>query len=86
MLPVRTNEKGEWFSGFLRESEIQVRWGDDFLTAVEKGYPEHVCERLFVIGKFVNDEVVAHTSFADMETGTLSVTTTSNRATGRRES
>ena len=35
---------------------------------MEKGYPEHVCERLFVIGKFVDDEVVAHTSFADMGT------------------
>lgn len=68
MLPVKTNEKGEWFSGFLRESEIQTRWGDGFLTALEKGYPEHVCERLFVIGKFLDDEVVAHTSFADMGT------------------
>ena len=68
MLPVKTNDKGEWFSGFMRESEIQARWGDGFLTALEKGYPEHVCERLFVIGKFVEDEVVAHTSFADMGT------------------
>jgi len=66
LLPVKTNDKGEWFSGFMRESEIQARWGDGFLTALEKGYPEHVCERLFVIGKFVDDEVVAHTSFADM--------------------
>ena len=68
MLPVKTNDKGEWFSGFMRESEIQARWGDGFLTALEKGYPEHVCERLFVIGKFVEDKVVAHTSFADMGT------------------
>ena len=52
----------------LRFFEIQARWGDGFLTALEKGYPEHVCDRLFVIGKFVNDEVVAHTSFADMGT------------------
>lgn len=68
MLPVKTNDKGEWFSGFLKESEIQARWGDGFLTALEKGYPEHICERLFVIGKFVDNEVVAHTSFADMGT------------------
>tara|TARA_B100001094_G_scaffold92477_2_gene88363 strand:- start:4450 stop:4923 length:474 start_codon:yes stop_codon:yes gene_type:complete len=68
LLPVKANDKGEWFSGFMRESEIQARWGDGFLTALEKGYPEHVCERLFVIGKFVEDEVVAHTSFADMGT------------------
>ena len=68
MLPVKANDKGEWFSGFMRESEIQARWGDGFLTALEKGYPEHVCERLFVIGKFVDEEVVAHTSFADMGT------------------
>ena len=52
----------------MKESEIQARWGDGFLTALEKGYPEHVCERLFVIGKFLDDEVVAHTSFADMGT------------------
>jgi len=66
LLPVKSNEQGEWFSGFLKESEIQARWGDDFLTALDKGYPEHICENLFVIGKFVDDEVVAHTSFADM--------------------
>ena len=68
MLPVKANDKGEWFSGFMRESEIQARWGDGFLTALEKGYPEHVCERLYVIGKFIDEEIIAHTSFADMGT------------------
>ena len=68
MLPVKTNDKGEWFSGFLRESEIQARWGDSFLTALEKGYPEHICDNMYVIGKFVDDQIVAHTSFADMGT------------------
>ena len=43
-------------------------WGDGFLTALEKGYPEHVCERLYVIGKFIDEEIIAHTSFADMGT------------------
>lgn len=66
MLPVKNGSQGEWFSGFLREVEVQEKWGDGFLTAVEKGYPEHVCEKLFVIGKFIDDEIVAHTSFADM--------------------
>lgn len=68
MLPIKTNDKGEWFSGFLRESEIQARWGDSFLTALEKGYPEHICDNMYVIGKFVDDQIVAHTSFADMGT------------------
>jgi hypothetical protein len=68
LLPVKTNDKGEWFSGFLRESEIQARWGDSFLTALEKGYPEHICDNMYVIGKFVDDQIVAHTSFADMGT------------------
>jgi hypothetical protein len=66
LLPVKNGSQGEWFSGFLREVEVQEKWGDGFLTAVEKGYPEHVCEKLFVIGKFIDDEIVAHTSFADM--------------------
>ena len=66
MLPVKNGSQGEWFSGFLREVEVQEKWGDGFLTAVEKGYPEHVCEKLFVIGKFIDGEIVAHTSFADM--------------------
>jgi len=68
LLPIKTNDKGEWFSGFLRESEIQARWGDSFLTALEKGYPEHICDNMYVIGKFVDDQIVAHTSFADMGT------------------
>ena len=68
MLPVKSGSHGEWFSGFLKEVEIQDRWGDGFLTALEKGYPEHVCERLFVIGKFIDEEIIAHTSFADMGT------------------
>ena len=68
MLPIKTNDKGEWFSGFLRESEIQARWGDSFLTALENGYPEHICDNMYVIGKFVDDQIVAHTSFADMGT------------------
>ena len=68
MLPVKNGSQGEWFSGFLREVEIQDRWGDGFLTALEKGYPEHVCERLYVIGKFIDEEIIAHTSFADMGT------------------
>ena len=68
MLPVKNGSQGEWFSGFLREVEIQDRWGDGFLTALEKGYPEHVCEQLFVIGKFIDEEIIAHTSFADMGT------------------
>jgi len=68
LLPVKNGSQGEWFSGFLREVEIQDRWGDGFLTALEKGYPEHVCERLYVIGKFIDEEIIAHTSFADMGT------------------
>ncbi len=68
MLPVKINSNGEWFSGFLTEGEIQAQWGDGFRTAIEKGYPEHVCDRLFVIAKFVDGEIVAHTSFADMGT------------------
>ena len=68
MLPVKNAQQGEWFSGFLREVEIQDRWGDGFLTAFEKGYPEHVCDNLFVIGKFIDEEIIAHTSFADMGT------------------
>ena len=62
------NEKGEWFSGFLQEREIADRWGSDFLTALEKGYPEHVCENMYVIGKFIDDQIIAHTSFSDMGT------------------
>jgi len=66
LLPEISNENGEWFSGFVREDEIADSWGSSFRTALEKGYPEHVCENLFVIGKFIDDEVIAHTSFADM--------------------
>ena len=66
MLPELVSENGEWFSGFLREADIAERWGSGFRSAVEKGYPEHVCENMFVIGKFVDDQIIAHTSFSDM--------------------
>ncbi len=66
MLPDVVNSDGEWFSGFLRESEIAKRWGSDFKSGISKGYPEHVCVNMFVIGKFIGDEVIAHTSFTDM--------------------
>ena len=66
MLPELVNENGEWFSGFLREADIAERWGSGFRSAVEKGYPEHVCENMFGIGKFVDDQIIAHTSFSDM--------------------
>jgi len=66
MLPELVSENGEWFSGFLREADIAERWGSGFRSAVEKGYPEHVCENMFVIGKFLDDKVIAHTSFSDM--------------------
>ena len=66
MLPELVSENGEWFSGFLREADIAERWGSGFRSAAEKGYPEHVCENMFVIGKFVDDQIIAHTSFSDM--------------------
>ena len=40
MLPEVISENGEWFSGFLKESEVADRWGVDFQSTVSKGYPE----------------------------------------------
>tara|TARA_R100000900_G_scaffold103783_1_gene80574 strand:+ start:180 stop:653 length:474 start_codon:yes stop_codon:yes gene_type:complete len=66
MLPELINENGEWFSGFLKESEVSDRWGVDFQSTVSKGYPEHVCENMYMIAKFNGEEIIAHTSFSDM--------------------
>ena len=66
MLPELVNENGEWFSGFLKESEVADRWGVNFQSTVSKGYPEHVCDNLYMIAKFNGDEIIAHTSFSDM--------------------
>mgnify|MGYP003308106693 FL=1 len=68
MLPELINENGEWFSGFLKESEVADRWGVNFQSTVSKGYPEHVCDNLYMIAKFNGDEIIAHTSFSDMGT------------------
>ena len=66
MLPKIVNENGEWFSGFLKESEVADRWGVNFQSTIAKGYPEHVCDNLYMIAKYSGEEIIAHTSFSDM--------------------
>ena len=55
-----------WIWGLIDEPHMSELWGDDYKSAISKGYPKLVVENMSMIAKVIDGDVVAHTSFTDM--------------------